>query len=51
MSQVPSEFVRRRAATVCPLIVENAIAAVASMALAGILFSLTRALTNTTGGA
>jgi hypothetical protein len=39
MSQVPSEFVRRRAA------------AVASMELAGIFFSLTRALADTTVGA
>ncbi len=51
MSQVPSGFVRRRAAAVCPLDVESAIAAVASMAFAGILFSLTRALTDTTVGA
>jgi hypothetical protein len=56
MSQVPSKFARRtgfarqKAAVACPLAVEHAIAALISTAIAGIVFSLMRALADITVG-
>ena len=56
MSQVPSEFARRtgfvrqKAAVSCPLTVENAIAALISTAIPGVVFSLMRALADITVG-
>jgi hypothetical protein len=50
MSQVPSEFVRQKAAVACVLTVENAIAALISTAIAGVIFSLMHALADITVG-